>query len=302
MPILCTALFLGVSVTLGIAGPVKIISDIPFADADGTPLYLDLYMPEGVEAPPLVLSIFGGGWRSGSRKGPPNSALLEAGYAVAKIEYRLSTQAKFPAQINDCKAALRWLRSHATEYGYDASRVGVHGESAGGYLALLLGFTADDPRYDRAEDAANNPSTRVAAIVDFYGPTDFILRSKDQPAQTELPDGKVFQLLDGPVQKNLELAKLASPRLQVTSDDPPVLIFHGSADPTVLMNQSEGLREALQESGVPVELHVVEGAGHGGPGYDTPENWGKIIEFLDRCLKGAPKEDCFAQPKSGPLS
>lgn len=280
-----TAASLVLSATVGFAS-VKTVSGIPFADVDETQLHLDLYIPEDVESPPLVIFIHGGGWRSGNRNGAPNAALLEAGYAVAKIEYRLSTQATFPAQIHDCKAALQWLRAHASEYGYDASRIGMMGQSAGAHLSLLLGFTADDPRYDRQGAAHADQSTRVAAIVDFYGPADFILRSQDQPGQTEDPNGRVYQLLGGPVQQNLEMATLASPTLQVTSDDPPVLIFHGSADPKVLMNQSESLRDALSEAGVPVELHVVEGGKHGGPGYDTPEIWATILPFLERTLKG----------------
>jgi acetyl esterase/lipase len=263
---------------------VEMISDLPFVERGDRQLCLDLYLPKGVENPPLLISIFGGGWRSGNRNGPPSASLLQAGYAVAKIEYRLSQVAKFPAQIHDCKAALRWLRAHASEYGYDAARVAVMGSSAGGHLSLLLGFTADDPRYDHEGADHSDQSTRVSAIVDFFGPADFILRSQDQPSQTEDPEGRVYQLLGGPVQQNLEMARLASPSLQVTSDVPPVLIFHGSADSKVFMNQSESLRDTLLQAGVPVELHVVEGAGHGGPDYDTPENWASILKFLGRTL------------------
>jgi acetyl esterase/lipase len=277
--------------TSGSVVKIETISNLPFAERGDRSLCLDLYLPNGVVNPPLVMSIFGGGWRMGSRQGAPDPALLNAGYAVAKIEYRLSTEAKFPAQIHDCKAALQWLRAHAAEYGYDGSRIGVMGSSAGGHLSLLLGFTANDPRYQSEENARSDESTSVSAIVDFYGPADFILRSKEQPEETEDPEGRVFQLLGGPVQENLELATLASPTLQVSGECPPVLIFHGTADQQVFMSQSEALRDTLKEAGVPAELYVVEDGAHGGPGYDTEVNWALILEFLNRYLRAGPSVD-----------
>lgn len=263
----------------------KAIPDLVFAEVAGTKLLLDLYLPPDVKRPPLVVFIHGGGWRSGSRKDKFPLWIAEGGYAVASIDYRLSNVATFPAQIHDCKGAVRWLRAHADEYGYDARRIAAVGTSAGGYLAVLLGTTGGDKEMEG--DVGGNPdrSSQVQAIVDFYGPTDFVLRSEDQPKQTDEPGGKVYQLLGKPVKENIDLAKRASPAFHVTKDDPPLLIFHGTADKTVLMNQAERIRDAYKGVSLPVELRVIEGAAHGGPRYATTECRRPTIEFLEQHLK-----------------
>jgi acetyl esterase/lipase len=167
-------------------------------------------------------------------------------------------------------------------------RIAATGSSAGGHLALLLGVTGDDARLEGDVGGNLDQPSRVAAVVDFYGPTDFVLRSKDQPAQTEKESGKVYQLLGGPVRKNVDLAKLASPAWHITAEDPPLLVFHGTADRTVLPNQSHRLRDACKQAGVPMELVFIEGGGHGDSKphkFATPENEEQLLKFLETYLK-----------------
>lgn len=264
---------------------VAITQGITFAEVDGQALQLDLYRPTGVKNPPLVVFIHGGSWRAMSRRDCPMKWVAEKGYAFASIDYRFSQVAKFPAQIHDCKGAVRWLRAHAAEYGYDATRIAIAGASAGGHLAAIVGTTAGDKDLEGNTGGNLDQSSAVQAIVDFYGPADFVLRSKDQPGYTEKPGGGVYQLLGGSVTSDVERAKWASPAYHVSPDDPPLLFIHGSADPQVLPNQARRLAEAFAAAKVEHTLHFVEGAKHGGPEFDAPEVQTLVVEFLDRHLK-----------------
>lgn len=260
------------------------IADIPFAEVNGRTLRVNLAIPNNVPNPPLVVCIFGGGWRSGDRNKAPGQWLTQRGFAVAAPDYRLSQEAVFPAQIHDCKGAVRWLRANAMKYGYDANKIGVVGASAGAHLAVLLGTSGGIEALEGSIGGNPNLSSKVDAIVDFYGPTNFILRAKDQPEQTEMPNGKVFQLLGGTVRSRMQLAREASGITYVGKDDPPLLIFHGTKDDTVLMNQSKDLEEAYRKHSLPVELHAVEGAGHGGDGFMTAEIQDRVAQFLNKAL------------------
>lgn len=256
-------------------------NDILFAEPDGVKLLLDIHLPVGVEKPPLVLFIHGGGWMNGDRNRCKLAWVAKHGYAIASIEYRLSQEAKFPAQIHDCKGALRWLRAHEKEYGYDASRVVVAGTSAGGHLAALMGTSGDVAELE-GETAGNaDQSSRVQAVIDYYGPSDFVKRSENQPSKTDDPKGGVYQLIGGPVKQNLEKAKFASPATYIDSGDPPLLILHGENDKTVFLDQSEWLRDLYQKAGLDVHLHVVPGAGHGWK-KPSEEEKKRVLAFLER--------------------
>ncbi|MCB1226057.1 MAG: alpha/beta hydrolase [Verrucomicrobiales bacterium] len=251
---------------------------------DGKGLRLDLTIPRRIEKPPVVMFIHGGGWHSGSRKGNRLAWLTEHGYATASISYRLSDEAKFPAQIHDCKAAARWLRDPANQekYGYDATKLVVAGTSAGGHLSALMGTSGGVTELE-GDFGSLEQTSRVDGVIDYYGPSDFILRSKNQPAKTEDPKGSVTLLLGGPVSANLELAALASPVTHVSKDDPPLLIFHGDADKTVYLDQSERLLSAYHELGLDATLQVVKGGGHGFK--ETPPNeHEQVLAFLKRVL------------------
>jgi acetyl esterase/lipase len=188
---------------------------------------------------------------------------VDAGYAVASINYRLSQHARFPAQIQDCKAAIRWLRAHADEYGLDAQRIGVWGSSAGGHLVALLGTSGGIEDFDVGPNA--QVSSRVQAVCDFFGPTDFARMSSFRTTMDhDAPDSPESRLIGGPVQENADKVRRANPITYVTKDDPSFLIVHGDKDPLVPHNQSELLYDALKSAAVDVTLYTVRGGGHGG--------------------------------------
>ena len=236
---------------------------IEFARPDGVSLLLDLYLPKEVESPPLIVWIHGGGWKGGTRESCKIAWAATHGYAIASIEYRLSQEAISPAQIHDCKGAIRWLRAHADEYGYDADRIVVGGSSAGGHLAALVGSSGGVMELEGETAGHPEESSSVQGVVDYYGPTDFVSRSKTHPAKTEKPGGGVYHLLGGKASENLALARLASPVTHLDSGDPPFLVLHGAKDKVVFPDQSEIFRDACEEKGVEVELLVHPDGGHG---------------------------------------
>lgn len=263
----------------------ELIEDIQFAEVDGAPMLLDLHLADEKNAP-LVVYIHGGGWKGGNKSNCHVRWLSEEGFTVASISYRLTNQAIFPAQIHDCKGAIRWLRANALRYGYSVERVAVTGTSAGGHLSALIGTSGGIA--DLEGDVGGNleHSSRVDAVVDFYGPTDFILRSKTQPHRANEKGSVVHRLLGGGADQKIELAKWASPVTHVTPDDPPFLVMHGENDRTVLLDQSQRLKEVFDKANLPLQLHVLKSAGHGGSPFFTGKSRAKVIAFLDQHLRG----------------
>lgn len=237
--------------------------DIEFAKPEGVSLLLDLHLPKDVENAPLVVHIHGGGWVGGDRKNCSSTWLTQHGYAVASIEYRMSSESLFPAQIHDCKGAIRWLRAHAKEYSVDASTIVVIGTSAGGHLVAMLGTSGGVNSLEGLTGGNLSQSSHVQGVIDYYGPSDFVLRSKFQPTKTDDPNGSVHKLIGGPVADNMEKAAFASPVTYLTKEDPPMLIFHGDADKVVYLRQSEHLNKLAQKLDVPSKLVIKKGAGHG---------------------------------------
>lgn len=258
--------------------------DVMFAKVDGHELKLNLFLPEGVDNPPMVVFIHGGGWKNGSYKNCPVKWLAEDGIAVASIGYRLSDKGIFPAQIHDCKGAIRWLRAHANDYGYDATRIVVTGTSAGGHLALLLGVTGDVSELEGVVGGNIEQSSQVQGIVDYFGSSDFLLRSRTQPAKTEDPKGSVTLLLGGKVSEKMDLAKLASPAYHVTADDPPLLILHGENDKTVYLPQAERMEQVYKDAGLSVKLTVIPGVGHGGKAFFESPYREQLVTFVKSIL------------------
>lgn len=269
---------------------VDVRRDVVFGTGGGRDLTMHIVMPkERSETPaPAYVWIHGGGWQGGTKDGGVGQVtpLVRKGFVGATIEYRLTGEAAFPAQIEDCKCAIRYLRAHADQYNIDVDRIAVGGSSAGGHLVALLGTSGGIKELEGDGGWADQSST-VQAVVDLYGPTDFATfvttpgyesHNRDgSPESKLLGGGEVTQLTEG--------IKRVNPITYVDADDPPFLIIHGSNDRTVPLNQSELLHKALQAAKVESKLHVIEGAGHGGPQFAAPEVRGMQMEFLMKLLK-----------------
>ena len=271
------ALFLALATPALFAESVapKVLKDIPYEGDTNPHQTLDLYLP-GSKPAPLVLWVHGGGWKSNDKSWILVPYLVAKGYAVASINYRYSTEAIFPAQIQDANEALNFLLHHAEEYGLDKNRVAVAGDSAGGHLALLLGLARDEGGF--GADAGVRPR----AVIDFFGPTDFTVFTEPPPAGAE---DVIAQLLGASPRDRPDLAKAASPVTYVTAASPPVLILHGDKDDVVPPGQSRVLADLLKKANVPVDLVLVPGAGHEGPAFSSPKVQSKILQFLDQNLK-----------------
>ncbi|MBM3795942.1 MAG: alpha/beta hydrolase [Acidobacteria bacterium] len=264
----------------------KVSRDLAYVSYGAERQTLDLYVPSGAGPFPLVIWIHGGAWKTGS-KADPRALRLLAGerYAIASLNYRLSHQAKFPAQIEDCKAAVRWLRANAAKYSLDPARFAAWGASAGGHLAALLGTAGD--KFDLGEHTGK--SSRVQAVVDYFGPTDFLRMDAhalpSAPFKHNAIDSPESLLVGGPLLENDLVAARANPATYASKDDPPFLIVHGDQDPLVPLDQSKVLESALGKAGVPVSLYVVAGAGHGQGFEKDPKIVPMVKEFLGRALR-----------------
>lgn len=263
---------------------VQVHRDLIFAAVDDRSLKLDLYLPTMHDEAPLVVWIHGGGWRGGSKNNPSILAITTKGYALASISYRFTDKAVFPAQIHDCKAAVRWLRANAGRFGYDPDFIAVAGSSAGGHLALLMGTSGDQTALEGDVGGNLDQSSRVQAVIDYFGPSDFFLRGKTQPERAYSSKSGSFALLGGVAGQKLDAQteKFASPAHYVSGDDPPLLAFHGKVDETVLLDQSQQIVRLYQAAGLSAELVVLESAGHGGKPFFRNEHMTRAIQFLDR--------------------
>jgi len=279
------ALFAGVLCNADTAAFRK-IADIEYGAEAGHKLLLDIYLPTEAEHPPLLVYIHGGAWRSGSKNSMPLTGLVTSGFAVASVEYRLSPVARFPAQIHDIKAAIRFLRAKQGEYGYNADRVAICGASAGGHLAELVGVTNGEPELEGEVGGYRRQSSDVQAIVAYYGASNFLtILKQSTPHGLGVRIPALQLLLGGQPEDKPELAKLASPVFHVDRDDPPLLLLHGDQDPQMPINQSHELEGKYRELGLQVEFEVVHGAAHGGKQfYDAARN--RIVaNFLNARLR-----------------
>jgi len=260
--------------------------DIAYATVGDRELLLDIYLPRGADHPPLVVWVHGGAWRSGSKADAPLEFVAH-GFALASIDYRLSPEARFPAQIHDIKASIRFLRANAAKYGYSAERLAIAGSSAGGHLAALVGVTNGHQELEGTLGEHRNESSDVQAIVDYYGPTNFatILKQSTQHGLgVRVP---ALQLLLGDQPENaVELARLASPVAHVDAEDPPLLLVHGDQDPQVPINQSHELAGAYKQMGVPVRFEVVYGGAHGGEQFFDGQRMDLVEAFIRHSLAG----------------
>jgi acetyl esterase/lipase len=254
----------------GPAGTRRLLG-VPYAAIQAiltSDLFPDLRSGDGPH--PVVLFLHGGGWRLGSRHlaGPayrgqtptPFERVAQAGIAVASVDYRLSGEAVFPAQLHDAKAAVRWLRARAGELGVDPDRIAAWGESAGAHLAALLGLVGDQAM--EGDVGLAGTSSAVSAVVAWYAPTDLAAVAADLGVDPHDPATREAQLLGAPAVDVPELAAQASPVTHVSPEAPPFLLLHGAADRMIPCVQSERLYHARVEAGVEAELDIYEDADH----------------------------------------
>jgi acetyl esterase/lipase len=258
--------------------------DVVYTKAGDTELKLDMARPDNGSGPfPGVLVIHGGAWRGGSKDSNRRflSEFAKRGYVAISPQYRFCPKETFPAQVYDVKAAVRWLRSNAKEYKVDPDHIGAMGFSAGGHLSLMLGLTGPDDGLE-GEVTADAPSSRVQAVVNYFGPTDL--------AATDLPDVTkplIKDFLGGTPDEKPEAAAKASPLTFVSKDDPPILTFQGTKDTLVPFTQAFKLTEALTKAGVAGRVELLVGAGHGWQGDDLVRTANETFEFFDKYLKPA---------------
>lgn len=255
-------------------------------------LKLDLYLPSnGEEPPPLLVWVHGGAWRAGSKERMPVGGLREHGFAIASVNYRLSPVAPFPAQVHDIKAAIRWLRAKEEIYGYDAGRIVIAGASVGGHLAALVGVSNGHEELEGEVGKHGKESSDVAAIVDYYGPTNFLtILSQSTPHGLGVRIPALQLLLRSQPEEVPEMARLASPVFQIDPDDPPLLLVHGDQDPQVPINQSHELQGAYVAAGIGdrVRFEVIHGGAHGGKEFYDEEKTALVAGFLRDALRSNP--------------
>lgn len=277
--------------------PGKVETDITYCAPDGLPQKLDLYYPpESNEQPwPVIIYIHGGSWQEGDKKTalymPVFMDLQADGFLIAAINYRLAPEYPFPAQIEDARCAVRFLRAHAETYHLDAGRIGVIGDSAGGHLAALLGLADANPRWNN-EAYADQPVS-VQAVVDMYGISDLT-------RIFEINGNQIWTTVFRASQKTDPLLSAASPLTYVGQNAPPFLLIHGSLDHLVPFEQSRWLADALEAAGNSVDLIEVQNADHGFISVggkpihpDYAEINEKIVTFFKKTIKteaGLPAE------------
>ena len=260
-------------------------ADIQYAKVGDVSLKLDLHRPQG-ENPPLIVYVHGGGWRAGSKQDVPIGKLLDKGFAIASVDYRLSPQAAFPAQVHDIKAAIRFLRANAGVFHINTSKIAIIGSSAGGHLAALVGVTNGNKELEGKVGEHLDQSSDVQVIVSYYGASNLeTILSQSTPKGLEYRIPALKLLLGDSLDKKPELAKLASPVAHLDKKDPPLLLIHGDADPQMPPQQSQELAKAYEALGLPVTLIVIPGSKHGGKEFYDDERTAVVAKFLDKVLR-----------------
>jgi acetyl esterase/lipase len=263
------------------------VRDLDYGGKDNPRQKLDLYLPEKKPEKPLPLIVFihGGGWETGSKNdcGIVFPIMWDGYYAAASLNYRLTNEAKWPAQIHDCKAALRWLRSHAEEYGFDAERIGLFGISAGGHLVNLLGASQGIGELDGDIGTKGSP-VKISCVANFAGPGNFLtFDGKGSLIDPQLPSSAIGKFFGGPMREHLAEAKAASPVTYLTADDPPFLIIHGTKDVLVPYAQAEEFSSALGTAGVARAFLTAENGPHV---FVSKDLLIKLRHFFDHWLRG----------------
>ena len=261
-------------------GNARIMKDIPYTAHPHPRQTLDLYLPKDKAQGPATLIVWmhGGAWMLSNKDWNNVKYLVKHGYALASVDYRLSDDARFPAQIQDCNTALNFLLANASTYGFSPNHFAVGGASAGGHLALLLGLARNEKSFGA------DPSVKPFAILDFFGPTDLTsLLDETKGHSYQVQDDALRRLFGSPLTDHLDMLRAASPLTYVNPENPPVLILHGDRDDLVPYGQSQKLHARLDQLGVRNDLITVKGAGHDGPMFETPDIQQKVLAFLQAC-------------------
>ena len=259
-------------------GDFELLANVPYITRGDQTIRMNIYVPEGEGPWPAVMLVHGGAWRMGNRWNMHSVAekLASRGYTVASVSYRFAPAHRFPAQLEDCADAVRFLRQHAGKYKCDPKRIGGFGYSAGGHLVSLLGTCTDYKSFPFLQSSASEPSTRLQAVVGGGAPCDFTFIDPDQP---------VLAYWLGDTRKNMpEIYEKASPQAHVSPDDPPMFFYHGEKDRLVRVESPQRMSRALRNAGVETDVYTISGAGHMAAARDTV-SIEKSIDFLDRTLK-----------------
>jgi len=275
------------------ADTVEIRRDQPYAGNTNPRQMVDVYVPKkrSTDKPlPVVAFVHGGGWAGGTRLVSTEHAceLAASGdYVAVGVGYRLTNEAHWPAQIHDCKAAIRWIRGHAQELNIDPNRIGAFGGSAGGLLVELLGVSGNVPTLDGNLGPFTNLSSRVACVVNLCGPCDLTVPLCTGRMAVSV-SSNVTSLLGGPLPDKLDVAHEASPLTYISKDTPPILTIHGKHDSIVDFQHSVRFDAALKQAGASSLLVPLEGVDHNFT--VGPETRRRIRQFLDLHLRGIPAE------------
>ena len=259
--------------------------DIEYARVGDVSLKLDLYLPKQSDAP-LVVYVHGGAWRGGSKSDVPIVKLLDHGIAIASVDYRLSTQAPFPAQIHDIKAAIRFLRARSEQFHINTKRIAIIGSSAGGHLAALVGVTNGNKELEGSVGEHLDQSSTVQCIVSLYGASNLqTILSQSTEAGMKMRVPALQLLLGGQPTDEPELAKLASPVAHLDKHDPPLMLIHGDADPQMPSQQSREFAQAYETLKLPVQFITLTGGKHGGAEFYDTERTTLMATFLKTHLQ-----------------
>lgn len=267
------------------------ISDIKYAEVADRALTLDLYMPDGIDDPKLLVYVHGGAWRTGTKESIPTMVYVEQGYALASLDFRLSTEGPFPAQMHDINAGIRFLRGNADKYGYNAAHIIIVGVSSGGHLVQLKGVTNGHPELEGDLGDFPNESSEVQAVVSYFGASNLMtILDQSTPHGLRVREPALDLFIGGRPQDVESVARLASPVFHVDENSVPLLMLHGDQDPQMPINQSHELHHAYQQAGVDVQFEVVHGAAHGGPMFWDDERNAVVMAFVARQLKTVTKD------------
>lgn len=283
---LCLAI-VSACLTTSLAAGEPTLPNLEYARVDEQPLLLDLYLAPVAETPhPLIVWVHGGAWRAGSKSDVPIQALVERGFSIASVDYRLSPVARFPAQVHDIKAAIRYLRANAEKHHFDPQRFVIAGSSAGGHLAALVGVSNGHKELEGQVGDHLAVSSDVQAIVSFFGASNLeTILSQSTPHGLSVRVPALQLLLGGQPTEQPELAQLASPITHVDDRDPPLLLIHGDQDPQMPINQSHELDGAYQRVKRTCQFEVIHGGAHGGPPFFDLARLEIVEQFLRQSLR-----------------